>query len=87
MRLILLALFILSFASCKHDHNDKQNHHPTEEKVKAPTQGEQIILDAIKAHGGDRYETANYSFVFRKKEYTFKNNGDQYTYQVSSCLL
>jgi len=48
--------------------------------------GEQIINEAIEAHGGVLYETANYSFVFRKKEYRFKYNKDQFTYSVKSTI-
>ncbi|MBC8754327.1 hypothetical protein H2O64_06565 [Kordia sp. YSTF-M3] len=44
----------------------------------------QIIQEAIKAHGGDLYDTANYSFVFRTKKYRFKNDGNKYSYEVES---
>jgi len=45
--------------------------------------GEVIINRAIAAHGGERYKQAHYSFVFRDKEYQFKNDGDAFTYTHS----
>jgi hypothetical protein len=50
----------------------------------APSKAITSINQAIKAHGGDLYETADYSFVFRQKNYRFVNNGDKYTYEVRS---
>ena len=42
----------------------------------------QIILDeTIKAHGGDLYDSAHYSFVFRGNTYRFKNDGVNFKYQ------
>ncbi|MGH1385361.1 DUF6503 family protein [Kordia sp.] len=41
-----------------------------------------ILQETMKAHGGDLYDQANYQFVFRNKEYSFKNNGKNYTYTV-----
>ena len=41
----------------------------------------QTILDkTIKAHGGDLYNSAHYSFLFRGNTYTFKNNNSQFHY-------
>jgi hypothetical protein len=34
----------------------------------------------VEAHGGARYDTAHYQFVFRDKVYTFHNSGKQYVY-------
>lgn len=47
-----------------------------------PTKAEKIIDAAIEAHGGSLYDEASYSFVFRKKSYTFHNNKSKYTYTV-----
>lgn len=38
------------------------------------------LATAIKSHGGKKYETAHIGFTFRKKAYTFKNNGGAYEY-------
>ena len=52
--------------------------------AKEMSQADKILNKCIDAHGGKKYNTAHYSFVFRKKEYTFQNNGEQYEYKVSS---
>lgn len=39
-----------------------------------------IIEKSYTAHGGALYETAHFQFVFRKKSYTFLNDGGRYTY-------
>ncbi len=39
-----------------------------------------LLQNTIEAHGGIRYETAHFAFVFRDKNYTFKNNKGEYTY-------
>jgi len=41
-----------------------------------------VLAKALEAHGGDRYETAYYQFVFRDKAYKFKNNGSSYRYEL-----
>lgn len=47
-----------------------------------PAEAEKIIDATIEAHGGSLYDEASYSFVFRKKAYTFHNNKSEYTYTV-----
>lgn len=48
-----------------------------------PTIAEQIVFDALEAHGGDNYNRAYFKFIFRNKNYTFKNNGAEYEYTLS----
>ena len=43
-----------------------------------------ILEKTIKSHGGDLYNTANYSFVFRGDAYYFKNNNESYEYSKRS---
>jgi hypothetical protein len=38
------------------------------------------IQRTVEAHGGNRYDTAHYQFVFRDKTYTFHNEGVRYSY-------
>lgn len=45
---------------------------------------EVILKNTVEAHGGAKYKNAHYSFTFRGKEYTFKNNNDHFRYSVSS---
>jgi len=42
-----------------------------------------LLQSTINAHGGTKYETAHYAFVFRNKNYTFHNNHGEYTYTLS----
>lgn len=51
-----------------------------EEPSHALSESQRIIDEAIKAHGGDLYDTANYSFVFRDNTFQFKNNNSEYMY-------
>lgn len=44
------------------------------------TEGQQIIIDAVEAHGGDRYEEGHFEFIFRKKKYTFQNDREKFQY-------
>ncbi|QHI37246.1 hypothetical protein IMCC3317_26240 [Kordia antarctica] len=54
------------------------------ETPKTVDKATQIIQETIKAHGGNLYDQANYSFVFRGKKYRFRNDGNSYTYEVES---
>ncbi len=47
-----------------------------------PSKGERIIAQAIKAHGGALYDTADYTFMFRGNQYRFTNNGNEFRYEV-----
>jgi hypothetical protein len=84
----LLFLYIVSICiSCKNNTDTvAEITIPIEinEGTIAPSKAITIINQAIKAHGGTLYETADYSFVFREKNYRFVNNGDSYTYEVRS---
>jgi len=56
---------------------------PTKTAKKMPVQAseaDQIIDDAILAHGGPIYKTAAFSFDFREKKYTFKNESSNFKY-------
>lgn len=71
MKIILLILTILlGMSTCK-------------KNPKTITQAEQIIFDCIDAHGGERYNQANFKFTFRDKNYIFKQNDELYEYSVS----
>lgn len=43
-----------------------------------------LLKKALTAHGGERYIQAEYVFVFRKKDYRFKNDGNNYRYESST---
>ncbi len=87
MKKNILVVIIFSFLSIS--CMDKKQHTIEEANSDNPTMGEEnkivtkadtIISNAISAHGGNLYETANYSFVFRDKKYSFKNNNNIYIY-------
>ncbi|MFT6499981.1 MAG: hypothetical protein ACJASQ_000088 [Crocinitomicaceae bacterium] len=81
-----MSIFKLSFAvisiailsSCGNSQTEKESKMEQEEIQLSAS--EKLIQETIAAHGGDLYNTANYSFVFREKEYQFKNDNANYTY-------
>lgn len=64
----LLAALVISILAC----------------AKLPTKNaskeQQLVDEAIKAHGGALYDNAHYSFLFRGKQYAFKHENGRYTY-------
>jgi len=59
-------------------------HFDSTTVVKTTLSKAQIISDqTIQAHGGDLYNSAHYSFVFRGNTYIFKNDGNNYRYTKS----
>jgi hypothetical protein len=44
---------------------------------------EQLLQETFKAHGGELYHTASYSFHFRDKRYAFAHDHGGYVYSVS----
>jgi len=80
--IIFLFMFSLLFSACKSSENSSQSS----KDISNPEQSiaDNILAQSIKAHGGEKYNTAHYSFTFRKKQYTFENNNDQYEYKVIS---
>jgi len=82
---IAVVVFSCGERSVNNESEEKQVSHKQEkmqEDQLEPTKGEKIVDEAVITHGGERYDVANYAFVFRKKEYHFKNEGDNYSYQV-----
>ncbi len=76
----LIAILSISLISCqiKKEEPIKIN----KEKELPISKGDSIINKAIKAHGGELYDTANYSFVFRGNEYSLRNTENSYRYSV-----
>lgn len=76
MKLFIAAIFIviILLSTCSSIKN----------ATKPTTQADKILSKTINAHGGEKYDKAHYEFVFRKKKYTFKNEGQKYTYTASS---
>ncbi len=83
MKIIYTLLIGLVFFNLSCTTEDKNNAIESISET-TMTKGEQIIFDAIQAHGGDAYDQANYAFTFRKKKYTFINEGSRYNYTVTN---
>ena len=67
MKYVSLLLFVVLFASCGEENK----------KLTAS----EIVNNAIKNAGGERYENAEIDFVFRNIEYKSKREGGKYNYQ------
>ena len=75
------AVLILMFSgfSCSESSENPENKLTQEKQM---SRSQQLIHQAIEAHGGDLYKEAHYSFVFRGNRFSFKNsshNGTIYT--------
>ncbi|MCL5130387.1 DUF6503 family protein [Algibacter sp. L4_22] len=80
---ILVLACSITFLAC----NDKKKEivtsslqEETAPQVKPASKAEVILNQAIEAHGGDLYNSANYSFAFRDNTYHFKNDNQNYEY-------
>jgi len=56
----------------------------TTRKAIAPSKGEQLIQQAITAHGGKKYDQARYSFVFRNAQFSVQFTEGAYQYTRST---
>lgn len=85
---ILILLCIAIVVACKPDNAKKRNASLNEKtassKTAEPSKADQILDQAMVAHGGDLYDAAHYSFVFRNHTYAFKNEGGSYEYTKMS---
>lgn len=81
-RIYLLSIFIL-LLSCNNGNESPTKVSSNQVVQQENSKGEEIILATIDAHGGDKYDVANYQFEFRDKVYTFKNNGADFEYTVA----
>lgn len=80
----LLGIFILVMFGCKDVSKAQKDGAGIEKSDQSAKETANAIMDkAIKAHGGKRYENAQYQFVFRDKTYSFSNKNG-YTYSVKA---
>ena len=77
---VLLLLVAICFCSCK---SKIATASAQMQQNKELTRADKILASAFQAHGGEKYKTAHYAFVFRDKKYTFQNKNAKYTYTVS----
>ena len=80
--LITLCILAMLLLSCNNKNGEKkvaiENDSTATEKQLS--KADSLVNEAIVAHGGDLYNKADYSFVFRGKKYRFKNDGSSYEY-------
>ncbi|WP_187269391.1 DUF6503 family protein [Algibacter pacificus] len=81
---VLMFFSIMWLLSC--NYKEKKNSPKiieTTTKTPSPislTKSEKILNETIRAHGGNLYKTAKYSFVFRGNTFQFINDGSNYEY-------
>ena len=82
--LLLLSLLFVVGIACKDNHQDSFHEESVNQiqkkEIGTLSKADSIINDAILAHGGEKYNVADYSFVFRNKKFRFQNNNNSYTY-------
>jgi len=83
-----LGITLIAMCSCNSKPKKAATDTPEKKEVAReetqPSKAEQLVADAIKAHGGELYDIAHYEFMFRDKRYTFKNSKNRSRYTVSS---
>ena len=77
--LCALAALIISCNS-KKENQDEIVKKETIQTASPLTKADSIVNAAIEAHGGNKYNIADYTFEFRDKKYRFKNDGNNYEY-------
>ncbi|WP_452601690.1 DUF6503 family protein [Pontimicrobium sp. MEBiC06410] len=90
--IVQILILSLCLTSCKDTVRVTATKAPTPNIIKADTltpaktlsKAELLVNKAIKAHGGRLYNNASYTFIFRKKEYSFTNNGSNYRYEMKN---
>lgn len=87
-KFVFLPIYIVLFSACNSATNKTENIIPEEKKVLKNeviyTKGEILLKQATHAHGGNLYNSANYSFIFRDNTYQFKNNNEGFKYEKIS---
>lgn len=79
LTLCALATIIISCNS-KKENQDEIVKKETIQTASPLTKADSIVNAAIEAHGGNKYNIADYTFEFRDKKYHFKNDGNKYEY-------
>lgn len=82
----LLIIFTIILVTACNNKEKKVTQKETLETTSTPTKqptlskSKRLLTKAINAHGGDLYQKAHYSFMFRGNTYQFKNEGFNYEY-------
>ena len=80
--LTLLIFTMLLFSCNTNTENTIPKASSAYLEAKSPSKGTQIINNAIQAHGGELYDIADYTFIFRAKEYHISNDHSNFSYSV-----
>ena len=83
MKFLILFISLGLLAACNNSSKIALGSQGTNQN-ETMSKADKIIDKAISAHGGAKYDQAHYSFMFREKGYIFHNNGDLYTYLMTS---
>ncbi|WP_299889514.1 DUF6503 family protein [uncultured Lacinutrix sp.] len=85
-KIALFFFLLVSFLSCNTENKKivKQNIKEKSSKTTELSKAQVILNKAIATHGGNLYNRAEYSFVFRNNKYIFKNDGINYKYEKYS---
>ncbi len=80
--------FVLLVTSCNNKKQTFQNNdvdvkmEAVDSVSKKHDKANVVVNGAIKAHGGQLYDSASFAFTFRDKAYAFTNSGNLYRYEV-----
>lgn len=77
---ISFLVLVFLFFSCDEKQSKDENSAASPSEEIELTKSEKIINEAIEAHGGDLYASAHYAFIFRGRQFEFKNDGNNYEY-------
>jgi len=85
-KVILIFFSTIMLLTCKTESEKTKAiaSNEIEEHLVKPTKAESLLAETIKAHGGDLYTTAHYSFTFRGDIFEFKNDNNNYHYKKTS---
>lgn len=84
--LLSLLTFSALLLACSSTQTEDNKTPDQAEDDNSSVKAEEIIQLAYEAHGGELYETAEYSFNFRDKIYTFRNSYDEFAYSRLEVL-
>lgn len=76
----VILFFGLSIAFSCTNNSVENIPESTENQEVELSESDKIIAESIRAHGGELYDNAYYSFVFRGNTYSFKNKGSDYEF-------
>jgi hypothetical protein len=80
LKTVLFITTLACFTSCNNKEKNKEIILLETQEPVSLSKSQILLNETIATHGGELYNTAHYSFVFRNNIYQFKNNGSEYEY-------